>query len=257
MKIENNRIFYHVPAHSLIEDMGSYLKLRVNFEIYIDSNFIDSHTKDDIRIITSSLGKKNILKRIHGPFLDLSPASPDIRIRRLSLERLHEGLGICSKLGCDNIVLHSHYDPVYHKRHFDLWQKHSKEVWDNIASTADRLNITVNIENSVDDTPMAVLFLLRQYPLFRACFDLAHYTIFAKGRWDAMLRQYPEGVINEIHLSDNDLTEDLHLVLGTGSVDVTGFLTALDTKGIKPAVTIEPHTMEEMIKDIQYMRNFS
>ena len=189
--------------------------------------------------------------------MDLSPASPDSRIRSLSIKRLMTGLDICRKLKCDNIVLHSHYDPVYHKRHFDIWKENSKTAWQEISDYVNKFNITVNIENSEDDTPDAILFLIKEYPAFRACFDLAHYTVFGTEDWAGILKRYPKGSINEVHLSDNDTTEDQHLVLGEGSVEIKKFLSELKLLGGNAAITVEPHTRDEMSKDIEYMRDFS
>ncbi|MDD5504555.1 MAG: hypothetical protein PHV77_04485, partial [Candidatus Omnitrophica bacterium] len=102
-------IYYHVPVHSLIKDIRYYLDLGVNFEIYINSDFIDNHNQDSIELINREFAKVKAAKRIHGPFLDLAPASSDTRIRNLSKQRMLSGLRVCKALGCDNIVLHSHY----------------------------------------------------------------------------------------------------------------------------------------------------
>jgi sugar phosphate isomerase/epimerase len=257
LKIGKNRIFYHVLIGKLLDGMEYYLGLGVNFEIYVNSEFIDNHRPQQIDFINRQFQKTNTLKRIHGPFMDLAPASPDTKIRSLSMQRLISGLDICRKLECDNIVLHSHYDPVYHKRHLDEWKADSKIVWKEISDYSKNFNITVNIENSEDDSPDAVLYLMNEYPAFRACFDLAHYTIFGAMNWKDILRKYPKGSINEVHLSDNDAIEDLHLVLGEGSVEIKKFLSEPELLNSNAAITVEPHSREEMVKDIEYMRYFS
>jgi sugar phosphate isomerase/epimerase len=257
LKIEKNKIFYHVAVGNLLDDIGYYLGLGVNFEIYVNSEFIDNHKPQQIDFINTQFRKTNTLKRVHGPFMDLSPASPDDKIRSLSIKRLMAGLDICRKLKCDNIVLHSHYDPVYHKRHFDIWKENSKTAWQEISDYVNKFNITVNIENSEDDTPDAILYLIKEYPVFKACFDFAHYTVFGTMDWKGILKRYPNGSINEVHLSDNDTTEDQHLVLGKGSVEIKKFLSELELLGVNAAITVEPHTRDEMSKDIEYMRDFS
>jgi sugar phosphate isomerase/epimerase len=257
LKIEKNRIFYHVLINKLLEGMEYYLGLGVNFEIYVNSEFIDNHSQEQIDSINRQFQKTNTLKRIHGPFMDLSPASPDVRIRNLSIQRVIAGLEICHKLECDNIVLHSHYDPVYHKRHIDEWKVSSKKTWKEISDYSKNFNITVNIENSEDDSPDAVFYLMNEYPAFRACFDLAHYTIFGAMNWKDILKRYPKGSINEVHLSDNDGKEDLHLVLGEGCVEIKSFLSELELLGSDAAITVEPHSRQEMVKDIEYMRYLS
>ena len=257
MKINRNRIFYHIAIGRLLEDVEYYMGLGVNFEIYVNSEFIDHHRPDQIDCINKQFQKNNILKRIHGPFLDLAPASSDIRVRDLSRQRMLSGIDICRRLECDNIVLHSHYDPVYHKRHLDKWGANSKLVWKEISDYSKAFNITVNIENSEDDNPDAIFYLIKEYSVFKACFDIAHYTIFGLMDWKEIFKKYPKGSINEVHLSDNDTKEDQHLVLGKGSVDIKYFLNEIELLGNKIAITIEPHSKEDMLKDIEYVRNLS
>jgi sugar phosphate isomerase/epimerase len=257
MNIESCRVFYHVPACRLKDNIKRYLTVGVNYEIYINAEFIETHNQEDIDIINKCFEENKILKRIHGPFMDLSPASLDDQIRQLSLRRILSGLDMCRKLKCNDIVLHSHYDPVYHKRHFKQWAQRSGPVWGRVEEYALQNEITVNIENSEDDTSGPVLYLMEQYPSFKACFDIAHYTIFGTLPWRDILLSYPKGSINEIHLSDNDTKEDLHLVLGQGSVEIEPLLNTLKSHGHNPDITIEPHTYEDMLKDIEYIKNIN
>ncbi|MFA5068744.1 MAG: TIM barrel protein [Candidatus Omnitrophota bacterium] len=257
MDAGGNNVYYHVPVHRLIHDIASYLDLGVNFEIYINSDFIDDHRHGCIEMINREFRKMKAGKRIHGPFLDLAPASPDARIRDISKQRMLSGIRLCRALECDNIVLHSHYDPVYHKRHKPDWQRYADMVWADVEALSKELGITVNIENSEDDNPQAIFYLLDKYPSFKACFDIAHYTVFGLAHWKDIFDLYPKGSVNEIHISDNDTTEDQHLVLGQGFVDIKGLLRGLLLAGNKAAITVEPHSKTDMIKDVEYMRNFS
>jgi sugar phosphate isomerase/epimerase len=257
MNIQSERIFYHVPVKGLLDDLDYYLGLGVNYEIYINSDFIDEFSLEDIDLINKGFAGKKISKRIHGPFMDLSPASFDSKVRDLSTQRILSGLDICARLRCDNIVFHSHYDPVYHKRHFSEWSENSEKTWSQAQEYAIKNNITINIENSEDDIPDPVLYLLGKFKSFRACFDLAHYTIFGKAGWRQILASYPEGSINEIHLSDNDRKEDLHLILGRGSVEIMPLLDELISPNSRIAITVEPHSAKDMLEDIEYMKNLN
>jgi len=245
-----------MPIYRLLDGFDNYLSLKVNCEIYINSAFIDNHKQWEIERVKNGFEKKGILKRIHGPFMDICPGSSDKKVRALSQERILEALRLCAGLGCNDIVFHSHYDPVYHKRHFDEWFSFSKMVWSNVSAEAEKNNIVVYIENSEDDSPEPIIAILREYPLFKACFDLAHYSIFGKESWQNLLRMYPKGSIGEVHLSDNDKKEDQHLVLGEGSLDVEPFLAEIDTYKEKPVITIEPHSNEDLLMDIEYMKRF-
>ncbi len=256
MIISPQRLYFHMPIHRLLDGLGDYLSLNVNCEICINADFLDNYKPREIERINRGFNERNILKRIHGPFMDICPGSPDKKVRGLSQERILSAIKLCSRLQCNDIVLHSHYDPVYHKRHFNDWFNFSKIVWDNVNAQAKKSNITVYIENSEDDTPEAIIAILKEYPLFKACFDLAHYTIFGACGWREILRRYPKGSIGEVHLSDNDRKEDLHLVLGKGSVDIEPFLEEIDAYEERPVIIVEPHSNEDLLMDIEYIKRF-
>lgn len=256
MIIPRDNLYFHIPVRRLLEEIEQALNLGVNYEIYIASAFIDNHKASEIELINRGFRQKNLLKRVHGPFMDICPGSSDKKVRALSQQRMLAGIELCSRLECTDIILHSHYDPVYHKRHFDEWLDLSVRVWDNVDKQAKKAGITIYIENSEDDTPEAVVAILQRYPSFKACFDLAHYTVFGAAGWEECLNGYPYGAVGEVHLSDNDGKEDLHLVLGKGCVDIKGFLEEMDRRGEKPVITVEPHSGEDMLLDMKYMERF-
>lgn len=254
MIISSQMLYFHMPVYRLLDSLDDYLSLNINCEIYINSEFLDNYKLREIKQINNGFKKRNILKRIHGPFMDICPGSSDKKVRGLSQERILSAIKLCGSLGCNDIVLHSHYDPVYHKRHFNEWFDFSKIVWDNVDAQAKKSNITVLIENSEDDAPEAIIAILKEYPLFRACFDLAHYTVFGACGWREILGRYPKGSVSEVHISDNDKREDLHLVLGEGSVEIEPFLAEIDTYEEKPVITIEPHSNEALLMDLEYIK---
>jgi len=254
--ISSQRLFFHMPIYRLLDSLDDYLSLNVNCEIYINSEFLDNYKSREIEAINNAFKGSNLLKRIHGPFMDICPGSSDKKVRALSQERILSAIELCTKLECSDIVFHSHYDPIYHKRHFDEWFEFSRLVWDNVNAQAEKSNITVYIENSEDDTPEPIIALLKEYPLFKACFDLAHFTVFGQDSWRDILKRYPRDSIGEVHLSDNDGKEDLHLVLGKGCLDIEPFLTKIDTYNKKPVITIEPHSNKDLLLDIEYIKRF-
>jgi len=44
--------------------------------------------------------------------------------------------------------------------------------------------------------------------------------------------------------------------LGEGSLQVELFLSAIDAYSEKPVITIEPHSDEDLLMDIEYMKRF-
>src|SRR5699024_8176381 len=52
------------------------------------------------------------IKAIHGPFLDLKPASPDKDIRRVSQEKYYNILKVAKELAMDYVIFHTQMNPL-------------------------------------------------------------------------------------------------------------------------------------------------
>lgn len=251
------RLYIHIPIFKLIGSLDQFLKLNLNCEIYIDSGFIDHHSEKDIEIINSSFKKYGLFKKMHGPFSDLNPGSYDNKIRRVSLERFLQALELCRKFNSDSLTLHSHFEPVFYARHFKEWLDNSKEIWKDLSRQAKRYNLSIYIENSIDNSPRAVIEILKTHPYFGACFDVAHYNVFNPKGWKGAIKEYPPGSIKEVHLSDNKGDEDTHLVLGEGNINFEDFFNELNRRNENPIFTIEPHSLNDLAKSLKFIQKYN
>jgi len=256
MKIAKDRLYFHVPVYRLLNGLDGFLNLNLNCEIYINSDFIDGHTEKDLDLINAGFRKQEISKRVHGPFIDLNPGSSDNKIRRLCLERFLSTIELCSRFDSQSMVLHSHFEPIFYGRHFKEWLKNAEEVLGPLSTEAEKRGISIYIENSIDEDTTAVLTILESFPLFGACFDVAHHNVFNPKGWADALKEYPKGSIKEIHLSDNNGDRDSHLPLGEGSIDLEAFLDEVEKRDEDPIITVEPHSQEGMLKNIEFIKKF-
>ena len=76
--------------------------------------------KDDNGVVEFCEIMGDLIKRrplsVHGPFLDLNPASFDSMIKNVTLTRYNQAYNIAKKLGADRIVFHScYYEDIYFK----------------------------------------------------------------------------------------------------------------------------------------------
>lgn len=256
MILSKERLCVLMPFSKLIERLDEFLALNLNSEIYIDSEIIDNYSLRDIELINNRFEKCSLAKRIHGPFSDLNPGSADKRIREISMERFLGAIELSFKLKADSLTLHSHFEPIFYRRHFEEWLNNSKDIWERLSHEAKKRKVSIHIENSIDDSPRAVLELLKTHPYLGGCFDAGHYNVFNPRGWKDALREYPKGSIKEVHLSDNNGDEDSHLSLGEGSIDFKGLFEEIGRRNENPVFTLEPHTQDGLIKSLEFIKRY-
>jgi sugar phosphate isomerase/epimerase len=253
MIIPHDKLYIHMPYARLRDNLEEFCRLKVNCEIYIDADALDTMTKSRIELINTTFDKYNINKSIHGAFMDLNPGSADKQIRQVSFNRFKQCIDMCAKLKARRMVTHTFFYPIFYKSRKKQWLDDSLQVWQPISEYAKEKGVSIAIENSLDDSPWATLELLNKIKSFKACFDIAHYNVFSPIGWEEELLKYPQDSIIEAHLSDNQGKADEHLALGEGAIDFKKFFKILGDRKPTPYFTIEPHDKEGMLKGLKYI----
>jgi len=255
MQIEADKLFVHIPYRILLNNLDKLAKLGINAEIYVDADSLDTYTTQEIDLINSFFAKYGLKKILHGPIYDLNPGSLDRHIRRVSQERIGETVSLCEKLNTNHIVFHHGFNRIYYKTYREKWLENSSTGWKPVARYCLQKNINLAIENSLDPEPNIILDSIARInlPNFKACFDIGHFNAFGNEPALDIFKRYPKEVIGEIHLSDNTRTCDDHLALGKGNIDFKKFFELLEANKINPIVTIEPHSLEDIKPNLEYL----
>ncbi|MFA5335622.1 MAG: sugar phosphate isomerase/epimerase family protein [Candidatus Omnitrophota bacterium] len=255
MKLAKEDIYFHAPYRMLLSSLGWISGKGINCEIYADGAALDSCNAGEIDIINKTFEEHGLKKIIHGPFLDLNPGSRDRGIRDLTLERFKRVFELCEKLKTGHVVLHTGFDPIFYKDASHLFLNLCVPVWEEAVKAASDKGITIALENSIDPDPEIVVGILEQIksPNLEACFDAGHYYAFGKMSPFDALKWYPDNMIGEMHLSDNKGDFDSHLPLGEGDLDFRGLIRAVREKGREPIITSEPHSKEDIEKNLAYL----
>ncbi len=259
MKITREKIYFHAPYRMLLSGLDRIGEMGINCEIYVDGKDVDTYTKAETERINSTFEKHEILKIVHGPFLGLNPGSRDPKVQDLTFERFIAAFEFCRKIKTNHIVLHSGFDPIFYKNASELFLKLSIPLWKEVLKAAAKDKIVIALENSIDPTPGIIVNLLKELdsPYLEACFDAGHYNVFGqKSVWEA-LEEYPQGSIGELHLSDNKGDFDTHLALGEGNIDYKRMFKEIEKRGREPILTSEPHSMEDIEKNLKYLISLS
>ncbi|MBN2126446.1 MAG: sugar phosphate isomerase/epimerase, partial [Deltaproteobacteria bacterium] len=84
----------NIPFHMLREGyLPRFVELGINPEIGFDADALDRFTPTDFEPVAQRLRAAELSVTLHGPFIDLSPGSPDPAIGRVTRHRFEQVLG--------------------------------------------------------------------------------------------------------------------------------------------------------------------
>jgi sugar phosphate isomerase/epimerase len=245
----------HVPFDKIEQYMAFILQQRFNLEIYFSSDILDGLDYDVLYQLQDAL-KHDPCISIHAPFMDLSPAAVDSKVREATVARFNQVLEIAEILGPLAVVCHSGYEKWKYSLGIDLWLRKSLEFWKPLAERAESLGCKIAIENIFENEPtnLRVLMEAMSSDNFGICFDTGHCNLFSTVSLDKWLDDLGEYIV-ELHLHDNDGTADQHYPIGDDTFNFDRFFSRLNNRDC--IHTIEAHTPERVLKSIRRLKKYS
>jgi len=242
------RVQVHVPYPILLERFDEVIARRINPEIYLDGEHLETAGASDLDHIRNACSKHGLRITMHGPYAELNPGSADEKTRLFTVERYERLFEAVSHLLPETVVLHA----GYHERKFRgdsaLWLSQSLKTWPRFVERAAALGVVIAVENIFEKEPSTLRALIEAVasPHLMACLDSGHLNVFSKV---AMQRWFDElgPRLAVVHLHDNNGVADDHLPVGEGGIDFDLFFSLLDACASDPVRTIEPHG-EEVLK---------
>ena len=213
------------------EDMISIKeRYSVGIEIVNFASAISLDNKEKELSILKNHLKGHIDNRvsIHGPYEDMSPGSPDKRIRRVTMERFQECYDIAKKeFKAERIVFHSGFIPrvSYDKE----WLNNSKEFWREFLQDKLQDNISIHVENVFEEDYKLLKELIDYInnPSFSICLDIGHKNACSS----LPIEEWIMGLgkrIGYVHLHNNYGKGDEHNPLEEGSLNMQEVLKLLE-----------------------------
>ncbi|MFH0924090.1 MAG: sugar phosphate isomerase/epimerase [bacterium] len=238
--------YVHVPYLKFFDYLETIIQDRVNIELYLTANDIDSNPEINLERINRILVDNGLICTVHGPFHDLSPGGLDQQIRKITYERFLTLFDLVAPLQPKVIVLHPGYDEIRYGDVKETWLENSKAFWEGIVEYATKFNLKIALENTFEKGTGEIKSLLQglSSPSLGHCFDIGHFNIFVNGSFESWLKELGNYLF-EVHLHDNHGEIDEHLALGNGNIDFQRFFSLLEGVKTKPALTIEAHTEED------------
>lgn len=192
---------------------------------------------------------------MHGPFLDLSPASPDPGVRRLTLQRYRQALHIAAQLKAKFVVFHTQYNPnIKEPAYLNNWLVGNIRFWTELMPEVEASETCVVLENLWDPKPDHIASLLAEInsPRLRSCLDVAHAHLFSA----ISLPEWVDGLgdyLAYVHLSDNRGQWDDHIALGEGEIDFSALLTTIEQRALSPWYVFEITSFEAAWHSLRYL----
>ncbi|WP_040213946.1 sugar phosphate isomerase/epimerase family protein [Clostridium polynesiense] len=238
------------------EEMQDILKeYKVNLEIVnFGSAMIlddcDHYLKEYKRDMEGFLDNREIT--IHGPFIDMSPGSPDKYVRKVTMERFQQSYEAAKSLNAGRMIFHSGFIPKV--SYGEEWLENSKVFWEEFIK--DKIDsMKFHIENVFDDDYRLIKELIEyiNHPNFTACFDIGHANAASKNT----IKHWIEGLedkIDYVHLHNNDGSFDYHNSLLEGSIDMSVTLELLKAKATKASWCLEVFNTKGIIESLKLLK---
>jgi sugar phosphate isomerase/epimerase len=175
-------------------------------------------------------------------------------IRRASLEELRRCVDVFAALGARWMNIHPDRHAPMHDRGFFV-RKNITTLRELLPYATER-GVGLMVENLPGDfnTAQQLSELLDPFPELGLHLDIGHANLLVvHSTVDELLREYGAR-LRHVHLHDNKGgSADLHLPLGTGSVDVRGAVRALKSIGYDDTITLEVFTPDR--HHLEYSRD--
>ncbi|MFH2066376.1 MAG: sugar phosphate isomerase/epimerase family protein [Pseudomonadota bacterium] len=247
----------NVPLRMLYETYSDlFLKLGLNPEIGLDADALENFTVLEVKEIVLPFHRNNRSITVHGPFLDLSPGSPDPAIREITRHRFEQLLTFVSVLKPKSVVCHLGYEEDRYGYIKETWFEKSLTMWTWFGEELRKAGSCLMIENVYEHLPddMLPFFQRLQQHQVGFCLDVGHQAVFGKvplSSWIKILGLY----IGQIHLHDNRGERDEHLPLGKGDIDFSPIIHFLRNRHTLPLITLEPHEEKDLWPSLAYLKD--
>lgn len=212
-----------------------------------DMDDLEKHKK-----IADRYRETGLAASVHGAFIDVNPASGDLRFRELSRKRCRESCEVAAALGAENLVFHSSAFPFLRGPYLENWASACASFYEELAA---QYPVRIYIENAQDLDPRPLRKLMESVHSDRigVCLDVghAHYSRAPLSAWFEELGQW----IGYLHLSDNEGAFDDHLPLGQGTIDWELVNRLWKTLGKEIPITLETGNLKSTEESLCFLRN--
>lgn len=230
-----------IDCISIIDEfkVQDYMDLNIGVEIqdFVEPNLTDDEIDRTIKGYKELFKGFRNIKAMHGPFLDLKPASPDKDIRRVSQEKYFNALNIAKDLDIDYVIFHSQMNPLLNEpKIMDLNHRQSADFFNYLMRETSYEGIVL-IENIFESSPSDMLRLMEKIESDRIKLnlDLGHSKLSGKPMED-WIKELKDHMVY-IHFHSNNGRYDEHRRPTDNEIEELKSL--LDKYKLEPVISLE------------------
>ncbi|GAB7028038.1 sugar phosphate isomerase/epimerase family protein [Geotalea toluenoxydans] len=167
---------------------------------------------------------------------------PFEEVREGAVEAFSSTLQILARLGACCMNIHPDFKAPMHDAAFSV-EQNLKSIRE-LLPLARRLDMELMIENlpdNINDVPQLGRFL-EAIPELGLHLDIGHTNLMVKHNTTAGIMERYGHRVRHVHLHDNRGTDDLHLPLGAGTLDLGSCIKSLKAAGYDGTITLEVFT---------------
>lgn len=188
---------------------------------------------------------------VHGPFFDLSPASFDKEIRKVTKNRFEEAYAVAQKLKAKRIIYHTGFIPITY--YIEGWLGNSIDFWREFMADKDE-NIEVHLENVYEEEFWPIVKVIDEvnHKAFSACLDIGHVNAYSS----QSIEKWVEGLahrMRHVHMHNNDGSKDAHRALNKGTLDMSSVLKIIQETNKEVTGTLEISDVEELRSSLKWL----
>jgi sugar phosphate isomerase/epimerase len=241
--MKNNTVFAHVPYALVRHHLEMISGERINPEIAFSCESLSAAVPSELAQLAGTLADNNLKATIHAPFMDLNPGAVDPLVWEATLHRFNQVFDVAEIIRPTIIVFHPGYDRWRFGDKRQKWLENSIGIWEKMLVRSEKTGSVIAVENIFEEEPSTLRALFEAFdsPLFRHCFDVGHFNLFAKVSLEEWFAEVG-GYIAEAHIHDNNGTRDDHLPIGEGAIDFDKLFGLLEKYAPGSAYTVEAHS---------------
>lgn len=251
------KIQVNIPFKMLYDSyLDLFISKKLNPEIGLSFEALDIYSFSTFNKIADQLHRHGLKITLHGPFMDLSPGSPDPSVRELARRRFEQMLKLVPVFKPKTVVCHTGFDWKRYWTMKDEWVENSLEFWSWLGACIRDEGSALMLENVYEHYPEDILVLLENLENQNVgfCFDAGHQNAFSRSslsEWVEKLKPF----IRQFHLHDNCGKWDDHLGMGKGDIDFPKLFSMVNLQlDDKMIITLEPHREEDFETSLLYLK---
>ena len=218
-------------------ELFNELNIGVEIQDFTEPNLTDEKKQEIVGAYKSALENLKGRRALHGPFLDLKPASPDNLIRMVSYKRYLDTINIATELDIDYLIFHSQINPNLNEPNLvKLNNYQARDFWQSILKETN-FKGTILIENIFENEPKTLLDYIDMvdFPNIKVNLDIGHAKL-GKARLEDWIKLLKYKIVY-IHIHSNNGKYDQHLA--PKETEIRDLYNLLDKYDIDPVLSLE------------------